>query len=159
MSTTKDFMGYTVIATGENEGRYATAEVAMQAYVDECCSWISDASKDAQGFRYRIDPTNLTFADLDAECDYWSQAASTAIDEEKVREAEYVEEFKALVQRTIELGARDEETALRWLTTNEEFYSSQCVEGWVYSQGILFTDYGKALVERLRTIVTYKEVA
>jgi hypothetical protein len=158
-NTTTDFMGYTVIASGADEGRFATIEVAIQAHVDECHSWISDASKDAQGFRCRMDVSNLTFEQLDAECDYWADAANAAADEEAILEAECVEEFKKLVQETIALGAGDEVTALRWLTQDEEFYHSQDVESWVYNHGILFTPYGKELVAKLRDIVQYKEVA
>ena len=70
---------------------------------------------------------------------------------------EQVEEFKTLVQKTIDLGAGDEETALRWLTTDEKFYHSQDVESWVWNHNILFTDYGKELVKKLEKIVTYEE--
>ena len=70
---------------------------------------------------------------------------------------EQVEEFKALVQKTIDLGAGDEETALRWLTSGEKFYHIQDVESWVWDYNILFTDYGKELVKKLENIVTYEE--
>ena len=57
------------------------------------------------------------------------------------------------------MGAGDEETAIRWLTQDEEFYHSQDVEHWVYNQGILFTDYGRELVKQLDNTVSYKEAA
>ena len=158
-NTTTDFMGYTVIASGADEGRYATIEVAIQAHVNECHSWISDASKDAQGFRCRMDVSNLTFEQLDAECDYWADAANAAAEEEAIFKAECVEEFKKVVQKTIALGAGDEESALRWLTQDETFYHEQDVESWVYNHGILFTPYGKELAAELRNIVQYKDVA
>ena len=159
INTTTDFMGYTVIASGADEGRLATIEVAIQAHVNECHSWISDASKDAQGFRDRMDVSNLTFEQLDAECEYWADAANAAADEEAIFKAECVEEFKKLVQETIALGAGDEVTALRWLTQDGEFYNGQDVESWVYNHGILFTPYGKELAAELRNIVQYKDVA
>lgn len=158
-ATTTDFLGYTVIADGADAGRYATAEVAAQVYVDDLYGYISDASKEAQGFRFRVDVSGMTFAELEAECDYWSNQAAIAIEEEKEAEAFAVEEFKALVARTIELGAKDEETALRWLAEDERFYHSQDVEHFVWSYGILFTDYGRELCKKLETIVTYVEVA
>jgi len=68
-----------------------------------------------------------------------------------------VVEFKKLITNTIELGAGDEETALRWLTSSETFYSSQDVEHYVWDKGILFTDYGKELVNKLMNIVTFTE--
>jgi hypothetical protein len=141
---TTDYMGYTVIATGEDANRYATPEVAAQAYAEELYRYISDASKDAQGWRLRLDITNMTFSALEEECRYWDDQVSASIDYEKREAAQAVENFKALVQRTIELGAEDEETALRWLVQDE-----QDVEHWVYMQGILFTDYGRDLVSRL----------
>ena len=39
----------------------------------------------------------------------------------------------------------------------ETFYTSQCVEGWVYNKGILFTDFGRNLVKELMEIVTFSE--
>jgi hypothetical protein len=57
------------------------------------------------------------------------------------------------------MGAGDEETALRWLTQDQEFYHEQDVEHWVYTQGILFTDYGRELVAQLNNTVSYKEAA
>jgi hypothetical protein len=57
------------------------------------------------------------------------------------------------------MGASDEETAIRWLTADEEFYHSQDVEHWIYNQGILFTDYGRELVKKLDNTVSYKEAA
>lgn len=39
--------------------------------------------------------------------------------------------------------------ALRWMTAEEDFVHDQDVEHWVWQQGVLFTDYGKALVKEL----------
>lgn len=153
-NTTTDYMGYTVIATGEDAGRYATPEVAMESYCDELYEYISDASKDAQGFRHRMDITGMTFAELEAECAVWSDRVVASIAYEKQEAARAVEEFKALVQRTIEMGAGDEQTALRWLVQDE-----QDIEHWVYMQGILFTDYGRDLVKQLESIVNHSEAA
>ena len=66
-------------------------------------------------------------------------------------------EFTGLIMDMIELGAKDRETALRWMTQEEEFHSEQCVSHWVWARGILFTDYGKQLVKDLLEIVEIKE--
>ena len=66
-------------------------------------------------------------------------------------------EFTGLIIDMIELGAKDRETALRWMTQEEEFHSEQCVSHWVWARGILFTDYGKQLVKDLLEIVEIKE--
>ena len=57
----------------------------------------------------------------------------------------------------IRLGAGDRLTALRWITGQEKFYHGQDVEGFVWEQGILFTDYGKKLAKELLTIVKYED--
>ena len=155
---TCEYSGVSTYVDGINAGRCVTVEDAAVAHADELYSYISDVSKEAQGFRHRMDISGMTFAQLEAECDYWSAQAQIAIDEERAMADKAVEEFKALVQQTIELGAGDEATALRWLTQDQEFYSGQCVEHWVYNQGILFTDYGKALVNRLLDVVQFKRV-
>ena len=150
--TTCEFSNVSTYADGINAGRCVTVEDAAIEYADELYSYISDASKEANGCRYRFDHTGMTFAQLEAECDYWTAQAQIAIDEERVMADRAVEEFKALVQQTIDMGAGDEATALRWLTQDQEFYSGQCVEHWVYNQGILFTPYGKELFNQLRNM-------
>jgi hypothetical protein len=155
---TCEFSNVSTYVDGINAGRCVTVEDAAIEYADEMYSYISDASKEANGCRYRFDHTGMTFAQLEAECDYWSAQAQIAIDEERAIADQVVKEFKALVQQTIELGAGDEATALRWLTQDQEFYSGQCVEHWVYNQGVLFTDYGKALVNQLLDIVQFNRV-
>lgn len=67
-------------------------------------------------------------------------------------------EFTGLIMDMIELGAKDRETALRWMTQEHEFHSEQDVSHWVWAHGILFTEYGKQLVKDLLKIVEIKEV-
>mgnify|MGYP000935642091 FL=1 len=95
--------------------------------------------------------------ELEEMADSYGNAAADQIRYEERMEEEAVENFKSLVQKTIDLGAADEETALRWLTQDEEFYNFQCVESWVWDKGIMFTDYGRELVKRLLDVVSYKE--
>ena len=56
-------------------------------------------------------------------------------------------------------GAGDRQTALRWMLqpAGEVFYHRQDVEGWVYGHGILFTDYGRKLVDELIDLVTFAD--
>ena len=67
-------------------------------------------------------------------------------------------EFTGEILNMIELGAKDRETALRWMTQEHEFHSEQDVSHWVWAHGILFTEYGKQLVKDLLKIVEIKEV-
>lgn len=66
-------------------------------------------------------------------------------------------EFTGQIMDMIELGAKDRETALRWMTQDHEFHSEQDVSHWVWAHGILFTEYGKQLVKDLLKIVEIKE--
>lgn len=80
-------------------------------------SYISDAHKDAYGFRPRgyYDYDSMTMSELEAVADQLSEAVTCAIEEEKAREARAVAEFEALIAETIELGANDRATAIRWI--------------------------------------------
>ena len=100
-----DFRGYEIVADGIDAGRYATAEVAAQAYADDLHSYISDASKDAWGFRYR-GPFPTTFAELEAECDYWEAQIRQDLEAEKAYEEATLQAFMQY--------APDLETAERW---------------------------------------------
>lgn len=124
-------------------------------------SIVSDLHKDAYGFR----PSQSWWAmwaafngdQKQAEWDHLIEVMNESMEMERLQTERALAEFKALVQKTIELGAGDEETALRWMTQDETFYHSQDVEHWVWNQGILFTDYGRELVKRLNSLVDYKE--
>ena len=122
---------------------------------------VSDLHKDARGFRPHA-----------AFCEGWAQSDDDnkqAIWDGLIRELDRVQaedarierealfKFHAELQDIIDLGAGDRQTALRWMTQSETFYHSQDVEGWVFSRGILFTDYGRDLVDELMDIVTFKE--
>ena len=79
---------------------------------------------------------------------------------ERAQELKDVAQMEADIGAYMAFGARDRKDALRWMTQTETFYSGQCVEGWVWKKGVLFTDYGKALVQELLQVVKYNtEVA
>jgi hypothetical protein len=125
---------------------------------DEVLCCISDVHKEAYGFRPRgYDFESMSYEELSSLYDRWSEDAAYRYEQEKLAEAEDVEKFKSLVQKTIEMGAGDEETALRWITDSELFYNEQHVEDFVWKNGILFTDYGRELNKKLRSLVTYTD--
>lgn len=118
----------------------------------------SDLHKDAHGFR----PREHEYWDATPEVkqeiwDYTLRALDESIRLEKEQEIRAVESFNELIQSTISFGAGDVDNALRWLTQNEKFYNIQCVEHWVWNHGILFTDYGRDIVQRLEKLVTYED--
>ena len=120
----------------------------------------SDLHKDAYGFRPRGHEYYEAVPARKQEI--WVRVCEdleTSQDEEARREQEVIAEFKAQITRVIEAGAGNRINALRWMTSTETFYHSQSVEGWVYKQGILFTDYGRELVKELMEIVEFEEDA
>lgn len=123
----------------------------------------SDLHKDVYGFRpSAIFMKNvMNFSDQERD-DLWESLCDQLEENTKVEIAQAeldVAKFEARVLDVIDLGAGDRETALRWITSQETFYHSQCVEHFVWEQGILFTDYGKALLKELLNLVEYKEYA
>ena len=121
----------------------------------------SDLHKDVHGFRpSAIFMKNVKrFSDQERD-DLWESLCAQLEENtkaEKAKEEVDIAKFEARVLDVIGLGADDRETALRWITGQETFYSVQCVEHFVWEQGILFTDYGKALLFELLNIVEYKE--
>lgn len=125
---------------------------------DELATYIYEGHKDAFGTKGRhYDFNSMTLQELKDEADYISKAANETYEREEAHKKECLNEFKALVQKTIANGAGDEETALRWLSQGEKFYHIQDIESWVWDYGILFTDYGRELVKKLEGIVTFEE--
>jgi len=118
----------------------------------------SDFHKEVYGYRPR---EHRFYAECDEEKQsIWDELGLTLTKnnkEERIAEFKAIENLETAIQGIINLGAEDRSVALRWMSQDETFQSSQCVEGWVYDQGVLFTDYGKDLLKELLSVVTYKE--
>ena len=127
-----------------------------ERYDLEC--FIYDMHKAAYGVKGRhYDFKCMSMDDLRKEADRIADAVAVA-EAEEAHDAEVaIADFEATVGETIEAGAGDRETALRWMAMEETFYGKQDVERWVYSWGFLFTSHGKAVVEELMKIVTFEE--
>lgn len=78
-------------------------------------SYISDASKDANGSRRRLNVQDYTVAELEDLCDYYSEQVSIAIDEDERRHAAAEAKFEENIASLIEAGAGSRETAIRWI--------------------------------------------
>jgi urocanate hydratase len=123
---------------------------------------ISDLHKDARGYR----PSQYFWEGWKELSDEGQKeifdmlAEELEIREQDEREMEQraIKTFEARIADVIKLGAGDRQTALRWITSQEKFYHSQSVEHFVWEQGILFTDYGKKLLNELLEIVEYEEM-
>jgi hypothetical protein len=114
----------------------------MQEFKESMYGYISDASKDAQGFRTRFDYTTRTAEELMAEAVYWEGQVVITMAEDDIREAGCKVEFEAAIASTIENGAADRNTAIRWM------YEGECIaenwnmgtEHWLWNWGISFED-------------------
>lgn len=123
---------------------------------------ISDLHKDARGYR----PSQYFWEGWKELSDEGQKeifdmlAEELEIREQDEREMEQraIKTFEARIADVIKLGAGNRQTALRWITSQEKFYHSQSVEHFVWEQGILFTDYGKKLLNELLEIVEYEEM-
>lgn len=122
---------------------------------------ISDLHKDVYGYRPReafwSDWDNCTPVEKQKTWDEYCRSLDVQEAETKLREEKDVDSFKQNVEAYITFGARDYLDALRWMTKHRDFANSQCVEHWVWNQGILFTQYGKQVLKDLLTIVKYKD--
>jgi len=119
--------------------------------------YIYEGHKTAFGVKGRhYDFEAMSLEELRAKADYIERSIEESIAAEQAAEAQALEEFKAQITKVIEAGAGNRINALRWMTSSETFYHSQSVEGWVYKQGILFTDYGRELVKELIDIVQFE---
>tara|TARA_B100000035_G_scaffold85428_1_gene71806 strand:- start:2205 stop:2603 length:399 start_codon:yes stop_codon:yes gene_type:complete len=131
----------------------------MYTYCDDI---ISDLYKDVYGVRPReafyADWNNCTPAEKQKTWDEYCATIEQQIADQKVREAYCIARFEDRIKDVIGLGAGDRTTALRWISQQETFYHIQDVEHFVWEQGLLFTDYGKALIKELDATVTYEEM-
>jgi hypothetical protein len=125
----------------------------MFTYSDDC---FSDLFKDVNGFRPRgslMDDWNDRTPRQKQEL--WNALCDELEENSKAEAASakaLVAEFETWINSTIELGAGNRESALRWITSESKFQNSQCVEHFVWNQGILFTDQGKEIVKELNNI-------
>ncbi|MEK9747787.1 MAG: hypothetical protein VW333_03610 [Pseudomonadales bacterium] len=112
---------------------------------------VYELHKDATGYRDRRGYDHLTDDELHEEFDYLLKV----LRENQRLEAEAadraVEEFKSQVELVKQAGARDFDTALRWLYNDggDDWCHQTNVEHWVYDQGILYTDFGADVLARL----------
>jgi len=127
---------------------------------EELINLIWDSYKDAYGTRPRhLDFSEYSTLELEEMADRYCKDANEAYHAQLEEEKANVEAFKKRLSEVISMGAGDVETALRWMTEGETFYNSQDVDHWVWQWGILFTDYGTEMAEKLMEIVEFKDAA
>ena len=125
---------------------------------NEVLSWISDLYKDVYGIRPRGYNFNEWSDDeLEAYTDQLIAQLKENEELERLQEEADVKSFEDQVQKTIELGAGDRKTALRWLFSSEEYDQGEYVTDWdvdgfLYRKGIVHSDLGKEVKKELLEI-------
>ena len=121
-------------------------------------SWISDLYKDVNGVRPRFYNFNEWSDDeLEAFTDQLEAQLKENQELDRLQEEADVKSFEDQVQKTIELGAGDRKTALRWLFSTEEYDQGEYitdwdVDGFLYRKGIVHSDLGKEVKKELLEI-------
>ena len=108
----------------------------------------SDLYKEANGFRPQgINYHEWSENELSASFDRLVKQSEANAVEEKKQSVVAVAVFKALVQRTIKMGAGDEKTALRWLYDAENV--EEDYEFFAYKHQIQYTEYWDSIKEQM----------
>lgn len=123
------------------------------AFSDEL---ISDLYKDANGFRpgaIYMEYWNIMSNDQkQEEWDGLIREMNWSLQQDMIRANGALIRFEEAVAKIIAVGAGTREAALKWMTESEKFKSDQCVEQFVWQQGFLFTEAGKALVSEMKQL-------
>ena len=113
----------------------------------------SDFHKDAYGFRPRtVNVYAMTTEELEADFDSFSQVCKENAEFEAKAEAQAVEAFKAVLKKTVSIGAGNEATALRWIAEAAALEYGWDFEHYLWNQGILHTEYGKKIGKKIAPI-------
>ena len=95
----------------------------------------SDYHKDAYGYRPRYDYSNYTLEQLIADYEKFSKVVEENMREEEIAQKRNIDAFESRIASTIQLGANDRQTALKWICDGDE------VDAWdigfyLWKQGI-----------------------
>jgi hypothetical protein len=113
----------------------------------------SDFHKDAYGIRPRgLNLYAFTTEELEADFARFEQVCADNRIEELAAEAEADNAFRALITNTIQMGAGDEATALRWIAEGEVEQYGYDYEHFLWSQGIAYSSYGKEIAKKIAPI-------
>jgi hypothetical protein len=120
----------------------------------------SDFHKDAYGFRPRgLDYSAMSDEQLQADFERFAEVMrENEINEAKQLEAD-LKAWDYAIMNTIQLGARDRKTAIKWLFEGENdlgYDNPQNLEHFVWRKGILWSDEGKQVLKELEEIYRSK---
>jgi hypothetical protein len=125
---------------------------------------VSDLHKDALGFRptpeyMEMWHNGLTDYGRQAEWDWLLNALDASMRQEEEDTISALADFEAELAQVMVTGKCDELTALGWMTPvefDESTPHTQDIEHWVWQVGILFTDRGREIVEKVKQIYGVK---
>ena len=89
--------------------------ITSQEKFNDTLLWISDLSKDAFGYRIRRDYASMSWDELANWVNYFDEEIRRNMDAEADYERQMAEEYELSIQRCLDAGAGDRETAARWL--------------------------------------------
>lgn len=119
---------------------------------------VSDLHKDAYGFRPSADFwSDWTNASSNTKQKVWDDLLvdlEHSIERDRAEASAAATEFTLRIEKMIEYGAADYETALRWIVDAEgPFEDDQDIEHFVWKQGLLCCEFGRKLVEDIKGIM------
>lgn len=113
----------------------------------------SDFHKDAYGIRPRgYNLYAFTTEELEADFARFEQVCADNRIEELAAEAEADNAFRTLITNTIQMGANDEVTALRWIAEGAVEDYGYDYEHFLWNQGIAYSAYGKEIAKKIAPI-------
>ena len=115
---------------------------------EQLLTYISDVHKDAYGFRPRDKYDDWSVEDLKVELDRLVEIANEVYEQEQIEAEKAADAFDEQILAVQASGAGNREQAIKWLVEADEdaLYD---LEHFVWKQGFLFTDRGRALVKEL----------
>jgi len=105
---------------------------------DDLMSYISDAHKDAYGFRPTWDLSLKSIEELGAIADRMSDAVCDAIQRQRLEEEEALRVFEKEVSGVIDMGAGDRETAIRWIVEGLDMGGYATAEYMCFKLGLSY---------------------
>ena len=111
--------------------------------------YISDVHKDAYGFRPRGKyGDDWTVEELKEELDRLVDYANEVYEQEQIAAEKAADAFDEQILAVQASGAGNREQAIKWLVEADED-ALWDIEHYVWKQGFLFTDRGRALVKEI----------
>lgn len=120
---------------------YEDFKVAEEAKMirSDLISYISDAHKDAYGFRPTYwDLSETSIEELKEIAREMSNAAYDAIQRQRLEQEEALETVEFQIACNIEMGARDRETAIRWIVESLDMGGFATAEYACYQLGLSY---------------------